>query len=212
MKVGLKIFSLFKLVPESVPELPLTSEHPALAGRLSLKSIATKTAVSLLFLTICAFLAVCLVGLGSVLFVWYTNHPACDCYSQQLSLARVAWNVNKHIIETIAVLFFLVEIILLRGAFFNKKLLVSILLSLLAGAIGFVGYQYFFESNSYTNYYLLIMSPLIVSYDYRELAEQFLDPILTKKFLAGTALFVLSFGLCWLRTVSLSMQSNKVKS
>lgn len=188
---------MFRHVSSFVKDLPPIAEPVAPAIAQKALCVLLKIAWLGVYLCICALLAVCIVGMGSVLLAWYTNHPACNCYTQQLNLSRLAWESNRHLIEAVAGVFFLAELILLKRLFFTREALISLVVALVIGTAGYLGHQYFYETNSYTRYYLLIMSPLIVSYDYRGIAEQLLDPMLTKKFFAGSVFFILSFGICW---------------
>lgn len=140
------------------------------------------------------FFSLCLVGYGSILYIWQTTDPGCVCYSQRIYMSRGRFENMRQLYDTaiyvlapiLSFLFFKISSSL--SVHTKKSLLITSGVSL----AGFFILRSIFHEDIPANYYLFVMVGKIMAYHHGAIGNNLIQPMFTWAFLCGLTLFFVS--------------------
>lgn len=142
-----------------------------------------------------AFLSLCLLSYGSILFIWQTSDPGCVCYSQRIYMSRGRFENMRQLFDT--AFFILAPILSFLFFKLSEKLSLplrkSFLIALLTSTIALLSARAIFNEDIPQNYYQFIMVGKIMAYHYGEFARIFVQPMFSWAFIGSLLVFVLTF-------------------
>jgi len=142
------------------------------------------------------FISLCLVGYGSILFIWQTTDPGCVCYSQRVYMSRGRFESMRQMFD----ITFYILAPALSFAFFKlmrkspKSLHKPFFVSSLISIILFLTSRAIWSENTPANYYLFISVGKIMAYHFGEFARLFIQPMFTWSFIGAMIVFLSVFG------------------
>lgn len=143
-----------------------------------------------------AFVSLCLVSYGSILFIWQTTDPGCACYSQRVYMSRGRFENMRQMFDTT----FYILAPALSFAFFKlmrmapKSLHKPFFISSIISIIVFLTSRAIWSENTPANYYLFISVGKIMAYHFGEFARLFVQPMFSWSFIGAIILFLSLFG------------------
>lgn len=143
------------------------------------------------------FLSVCLVGYGSILYIWQTTDPGCVCYSQRIYVSRGRFENMRQLYDTaiyvlaplLSLLFYKISCSLSLNI--KKNLLISALVSI----AGFFILRSIAHEDIPANYYQFIMVGKVMAYHHEALGSNVIQPMFTWAFLCAVTLFFVCAGI-----------------
>ncbi len=137
------------------------------------------------------FISFCLVGYGSILYIWLTTDPGCVCYSQRIYMSRGRFESMREVLETIVYCFIpLSSLILFKvSRITSRHLQKSVFVSALIAFASFLAMRAVWHEDIPANYYLFIIVSKIMAYYNAEFGARVIQPMFTWSFLAALAIF-----------------------
>ncbi|MBP7861611.1 hypothetical protein KA183_08005 [bacterium] len=150
---------------------------------------------SLLCMGLGAFISLCLVSYGSILFIWQTTDPGCVCYSQRVYMSRGRFENMREMFDTTfyilapALSFAFFKLMRIAPKNLHKPFLISSIISILV----FLVCRAIWSENIPAHYYQFISVGKIMAYHFGEFARIFVQPMFTWSFLGSIGVFLSLF-------------------